>query len=88
MNLCWPDGCKIKCIFVFKHYIVQLLICFYLKKQEKKENNEKKEAEKAIILKALVHCEGCSDQICKCLKGLAGNFFHCTSLLITRFCSC
>ncbi|QCD76879.1 Cu2+-exporting ATPase [Vigna unguiculata] len=42
------------------------------KNEEKKENVEKKEAEKAIILKALVHCEGCSDKICKCLKGLAG----------------
>ncbi|ESW20013.1 hypothetical protein PHAVU_006G173800, partial [Phaseolus vulgaris] len=40
--------------------------------EEKKENIEKKEVEKAIILKALVHCEGCSDKICKCLKGLPG----------------
>ncbi|KAK7332069.1 hypothetical protein VNO80_28816 [Phaseolus coccineus] len=42
------------------------------KNEEKKENIEKKELEKAIILKAFVHCDGCSDKICKCLKGLAG----------------
>ncbi|CAJ1961964.1 unnamed protein product [Sphenostylis stenocarpa] len=41
------------------------------KNEEKKENIDK-ESEKVVILKALVHCEGCSDKICKCLKGLAG----------------
>jgi len=71
------------CVYSFKYYIVHIIILFLFKqKEEKKENVEKKEAEKAIILKALVHCEGCSDKICKCLKGLAGNFFHCISLLI------
>lgn len=64
-----------------KHYIVHIIILFLFKqKEEKKENVEKKETEKTIILKALVHCEGCSDKICKCLKGLAGNFFFTADL--------
>ncbi|KAK7412472.1 hypothetical protein VNO78_03936 [Psophocarpus tetragonolobus] len=42
------------------------------KQEENKENNEKKETEKTVILKALVHCEGCSNQISNSLKGLGG----------------
>ncbi|CAJ2644233.1 heavy metal-associated isoprenylated plant protein 8-like [Trifolium pratense] len=40
---------------------------------KKEENNEKKESEKGgVVLKANIHCEGCSDQISKCLKGFEG----------------
>ncbi|TKY71863.1 Copper transport protein ATX1 [Spatholobus suberectus] len=41
-------------------------------KEENKEHNEKKESDKTVILKALIHCEGCSNQISKCLKSLDG----------------
>ncbi|RDX69211.1 Heavy metal-associated isoprenylated plant protein 8, partial [Mucuna pruriens] len=36
------------------------------------ENKEKKESDKGVVLKALIHCDGCSDQISKCLKGFDG----------------
>jgi hypothetical protein len=40
----------------------------------KEENNEKKESDKGgVVLKANIHCEGCSDQISKCLRGFEGN---------------
>ncbi|WJX37945.1 hypothetical protein P8452_25657 [Trifolium repens] len=39
----------------------------------KEENNEKKESDKGgVVLKANIHCEGCSDQISKCLRGFEG----------------
>ncbi|KAK7245538.1 hypothetical protein RIF29_40384 [Crotalaria pallida] len=38
----------------------------------KNENNENKESGKVVLVKALIHCEGCSDKITKCLKGLEG----------------
>nr|XP_027185944.1 heavy metal-associated isoprenylated plant protein 8 [Cicer arietinum] len=38
----------------------------------KEENNEKKEEKGGVVLKANIHCEGCSDQISKCLKDFEG----------------
>ncbi|KAK7302972.1 hypothetical protein RJT34_13870 [Clitoria ternatea] len=42
--------------------------------RENNENREQKESEKgqAVVLKAFIHCQGCSDKISKCLKGLEG----------------
>lgn len=52
------------CIF----YIVNFVL--FLCGQNKEEN---KESDKAVVLKAFIHCEGCSDKISKCLKGFQGN---------------
>ncbi|KAK7328257.1 hypothetical protein VNO77_22360 [Canavalia gladiata] len=40
--------------------------------QENNENKEKKESDKAVVLKAFIHCEGCSNKISKCLKSFDG----------------
>lgn len=40
---------------------------------QNKEQNNNKESEKGVVLKANIHCEGCSNQISKCLKGYEGN---------------
>ncbi|KAF1881912.1 hypothetical protein Lal_00038555, partial [Lupinus albus] len=36
------------------------------------QNNENKESSKVVLLKALIHCDGCSSKIIKCLRGLEG----------------
>lgn len=41
--------------------------------EENSENKGKKESDKCVVFKANIHCDGCSDQISKCLKGFEGN---------------
>ncbi|CAL5201971.1 unnamed protein product [Lathyrus oleraceus] len=40
--------------------------------EDDNENKRNKESEKGVVLKANIHCEGCSNQISKCLKGYEG----------------
>ncbi|KAK9280794.1 hypothetical protein L1049_003683 [Liquidambar formosana] len=37
-----------------------------------KEENNKKKPDVVIVLKVYIHCDGCADQILKCLKGFDG----------------
>ncbi|XP_020232306.1 heavy metal-associated isoprenylated plant protein 8-like [Cajanus cajan] len=38
----------------------------------KNEENQENKEESTVILKAFIHCEGCSNQISNCLRGLDG----------------
>nr|XP_025625968.1 heavy metal-associated isoprenylated plant protein 8-like [Arachis hypogaea] len=53
-----------------------LFLRFVCKKncQQNNEDNENKggRSDKAVVVKAFIHCDGCSDKVSRCLRGLEG----------------